>query len=301
MTAGFLGEFLPQWFKGTSVLCSPGRRRDGQRQGSEAVQSHPPPHPRAILPDASWTAGRQGCRYLGAYGMGEFQRWWGIRVHRLKVNVPYQHKKEHMSSVVPNCCHIEQFKHLIWTETHPERNWKSIGRLRRTLTWVLLRTAASQEEADVPQCAETWVRYVPRGRCVLLKNEASVRVRALPLHFTFQQAGCEVATGSFSSLKDAYNKFISHTFAYEHGDKSELKQLPSWHAHTHARTYTHTHTEWCRKNMIKIKTARQQLAGISKPLKCCCSSYPVCFDCNSDVWTWKITPHPTVFLDTFQT
>lgn len=31
--------FLPQWFKGTSVLCSPGRRRDGQRRGSKAVQS----------------------------------------------------------------------------------------------------------------------------------------------------------------------------------------------------------------------------------------------------------------------
>lgn len=31
--------FLPQWFKGTSVLCSPGKRRDGQRQGSKPVQS----------------------------------------------------------------------------------------------------------------------------------------------------------------------------------------------------------------------------------------------------------------------
>lgn len=31
--------FLPQWFKGTSVLCSPGRRRDGQRQSSKPVQS----------------------------------------------------------------------------------------------------------------------------------------------------------------------------------------------------------------------------------------------------------------------
>lgn len=30
--------FLPQWFKGTSVLCSLGRR-DGQRQGSKPVQS----------------------------------------------------------------------------------------------------------------------------------------------------------------------------------------------------------------------------------------------------------------------
>lgn len=41
---------------------------------------------------------------------------WGEEttgVHRLKVNVPYQHKKEHMSSAPPNCCHIEQFKHLI--------------------------------------------------------------------------------------------------------------------------------------------------------------------------------------------
>ena len=35
------------------------------------------------------------------------------RVHRVKVNVPYQHKKEHMSSALPNYCHIEQFKHLI--------------------------------------------------------------------------------------------------------------------------------------------------------------------------------------------
>lgn len=34
-------------------------------------------------------------------------------LHRLKVYVPYQHKKEHMSSVLPNCCHIEHFKHLI--------------------------------------------------------------------------------------------------------------------------------------------------------------------------------------------
>lgn len=49
----------------------------------------------------------------GAYGRGEFQWGWGIRVHRLKVNVPYQHKKEHMSSVVSNYCHIEQFKQLI--------------------------------------------------------------------------------------------------------------------------------------------------------------------------------------------
>lgn len=49
----------------------------------------------------------------GAYGMGEFRRRWGMRAHRLKVNVPYQHKKEHMSSAVPNYCHIEQFKHLI--------------------------------------------------------------------------------------------------------------------------------------------------------------------------------------------
>lgn len=48
-----------------------------------------------------------------AYGRGEFQRGWGIRAHRLKVNVPYQHKKEHMSSVVSNYGHIEQFKHLI--------------------------------------------------------------------------------------------------------------------------------------------------------------------------------------------
>lgn len=108
-----------------------------------------------------------------------------------------------MSSAAPNCCHIEQFKHLICAETHPERNCKSTGRLRRTLTWVfLLRTAASQEEADVPQCVATWVRCVPRGRCVLLKNEASVRVRALPHRFTFQHAGCGVAAGSLRPLND---------------------------------------------------------------------------------------------------
>lgn len=153
MTAGFWESFCRSGLKApqSSVLQGGGEMARGKAQRLSN------PSPPTILPDASRTEWRRGCRYLGAYGMGEFQQWWGMRVHRLKVNVPYQHKKEHMSSAVPNCCHIEQFKHLIWTETHPERNCKSIGRLRRTLTWVLLRTAASQEEADVPQCVETWV------------------------------------------------------------------------------------------------------------------------------------------------
>lgn len=69
MTAGFLGEFLPQWFKGTSVLCSPGRRRDGQRQGSEAVQSLP----LSSLMQAGQSDGG-GVVIWGAYGMGEFQQ-----------------------------------------------------------------------------------------------------------------------------------------------------------------------------------------------------------------------------------
>lgn len=47
--------FLPQWFKGTSVLCSPGRRRDGQRQGSKPVQS--PLYPSWWEPDRARRGG----------------------------------------------------------------------------------------------------------------------------------------------------------------------------------------------------------------------------------------------------
>lgn len=102
--------FLPQWFKGTSVLCSPGRRRDGQRQGSKPVQ----------FPPLSFLIGA-GQSKKGGGGVvagGIWDGWVALgggdyRVHRVKVNVPYQHKKEHMSSALPNYCHIEQFKHLI--------------------------------------------------------------------------------------------------------------------------------------------------------------------------------------------
>lgn len=71
-------------------------------------------NPPAILPDGSWTEQLEG----GGVGWGHMGRvGFGGRgttgVHRLKVNVPYQHKKEHMSSALPNYCHIEQFKHLI--------------------------------------------------------------------------------------------------------------------------------------------------------------------------------------------
>lgn len=94
--------FLPQWFKGTSVPCSPGRRRDGQRQSSK------PPPPPPILPDESWTGQVGG----GGCWQGGVREGWGVLggttgVHRLRVNVPYQHKKEHMSSALPNYCHIE--------------------------------------------------------------------------------------------------------------------------------------------------------------------------------------------------
>lgn len=101
--------FLPQWFKGTSVLCSPGRRGDGQRRGSKPV---PPPLP-SIFPDGSWTGQEEGGVGLGHMGRVGCGSWGTTGVHRLKVNVPYQHKKEHMSSALPNYCHIEQFKHLI--------------------------------------------------------------------------------------------------------------------------------------------------------------------------------------------
>lgn len=56
------------------------------------------------------------CCWLRAYGTGGVVivgKGGNTEVHRLKVNVPYQHKKEHMSSALPNYCHIEQFKHLI--------------------------------------------------------------------------------------------------------------------------------------------------------------------------------------------
>lgn len=113
-----LVRFLPQWFKGTSVLCSLGKSRDVQRQGSKPVQSPLYP-PWWELDGASrWENGGAG-GWPEAYGTGGV--WWfggeeTTGVHRLKVNVPYQHKKEHMSSAPPNCCHIEQFKHLIWTK-----------------------------------------------------------------------------------------------------------------------------------------------------------------------------------------
>lgn len=103
--------FLPQWFKGTSVLCSPGRRRDGQRQGSKPVQS-------PLCPP--WWELDRARRGWGGLAGGIWNEWGAVvgntGVYRLKVNVPYQHKKEHMSSVLPNYCHIEQFKHLIWTK-----------------------------------------------------------------------------------------------------------------------------------------------------------------------------------------
>lgn len=68
-----LVRFLPQWFKGTSVLCSLGKSRDVQRQGSKPVQSP------SILPDGSWmeqvdekTGGRvDGRRHMGRVGCGD--------------------------------------------------------------------------------------------------------------------------------------------------------------------------------------------------------------------------------------
>lgn len=77
-------------------------------RGEAPRLSNPPPPrcpPRCRL-DRAMAGG-------GTHGRGEFQRGWGMRARRLKVSVPYQHKKEHMSSVASNYCHIEQFKHLI--------------------------------------------------------------------------------------------------------------------------------------------------------------------------------------------
>lgn len=73
----------------------------GQRRGSEPVQS-------------PWTGPPEGGRWLGGIWDGWILAVGGTKgVHRLKVNVPYQHKNEHMSSAPPNYCHIEQFTHLI--------------------------------------------------------------------------------------------------------------------------------------------------------------------------------------------
>lgn len=73
----------------------------GQRRGSEPVQS-------------PWTEPPEGGRWLGGIWDGWILAVGGTTgVHRLKVNVPYQHKNKHMSSVLPNYCHIEQFTHLI--------------------------------------------------------------------------------------------------------------------------------------------------------------------------------------------
>lgn len=72
-------------------------------------------NPPTILPDEGWTELLE----MGGGACWGHMGWVGFRgggttgVHRLKVNVPYQHKKEHMSSALPNYCHIEQFKHLI--------------------------------------------------------------------------------------------------------------------------------------------------------------------------------------------
>ncbi len=77
-------------------------------RGEAPSLSNPP----SILPDGSWTEQEGGC-WLGAYGRVGCGGGGTTGVRRLKVNVPYQHKKEHMSSALPNYCHIEQFKHLI--------------------------------------------------------------------------------------------------------------------------------------------------------------------------------------------
>lgn len=93
-------------------------------------------------------------------------------VHRLKVNVPYQHKKEHMSSAVPNYCHIEQFKHLICTKYTLRETGGPRGCCRdcsRVLVFFLLRTAASLDETHVPRCADARAFYIPGERCVLVK------------------------------------------------------------------------------------------------------------------------------------
>lgn len=103
-------------------------------RGEAPRLANPSPQRRHPPSDGSWTRrlngdgggrgwGRGRGFWLGAQGMSGFPScvfvcvWQGEReatwVHRLKVNVPYQHKKEHMSSAPPNYCHIEQFKHLI--------------------------------------------------------------------------------------------------------------------------------------------------------------------------------------------
>lgn len=93
-------------------------------RGEAPRLANPSPRRRHPPSDGSWTRRLNGD--VGVLAGGIWDEWVSVVcvcvlqgwreatwVHRLKVNVPYQHKKEHMSSAPPNYCHIEQFKHLI--------------------------------------------------------------------------------------------------------------------------------------------------------------------------------------------
>lgn len=96
-------------------------------RGEAPRLANPSPHRCHPPSDGSWTRRLNGDGGgEGVLAGGTWDEWVSVVcvrvcvvgrdatwVHRLKVNVPYQHKKEHMSSVPPNYCHIEQFKHLI--------------------------------------------------------------------------------------------------------------------------------------------------------------------------------------------